>query len=147
MSDKNVDVRAFNRDAWNRQVAGGNEWTKPVDEKVIADARRGDWSIVLTPQIPVPADWFPPLEGAEVLCLASGGGQQGPILSAAGAKVTVYDNSPSQLAGDRSVAVRENLEIRTVEGDMRDLSVFPDSTFDLIFLHAARWLRSSGLFR
>ena len=133
MSDKDIDVRAFNRDAWNRQVGGGNEWTIPVDAKTIADARIGDWSIVLTPQIPVPADWFPPLPGAEVLCLASGGGQQGPVLSAAGAKVTVYDNSPSQLEVDRNVAERENLDIRTVEGDMRDLSLFDDATFDLIF--------------
>jgi len=31
-------------------------------------------------------------------CLASGGGQQGPVLAAAGAHVTVFDNSPRQLA-------------------------------------------------
>jgi SAM-dependent methyltransferase len=67
-----------------------------------------------------------------VLCLASGGGQQGPILAAAGANVTVFDNSPRQLEQDRLVAEREGLDLRTVEGDMRDLSPFPDETFDLI---------------
>jgi SAM-dependent methyltransferase len=87
---------------------------------------------VLTPTIPVPLDWFPPLKAAEVLCLASGGGQQGPVLAAAGANVTVFDNSPAQLAQDRLVAERDSLEITTVMGDMADLSTFHDGTFDLI---------------
>ena len=68
-----------------------------------------------------------------MLCLASGGGQQGPILAAAGANVTVFDNSPNQLAQDRLVADREGLTIETVLGDMADLSAFPDARFDLIF--------------
>jgi SAM-dependent methyltransferase len=67
-----------------------------------------------------------------VLCLASGGGQQGPILAAAGANVTVFDNSPRQLSQDRKVAERDGLALSTVEGDMRDLSVFPEASFDLI---------------
>ena len=39
----------------------------------------------------------------------------------------------SQQIADRLVADRENLEIKTVEGDMRDLSCFDSSSFDLIF--------------
>jgi SAM-dependent methyltransferase len=66
-----------------------------------------------------------------VLYLASGGGQQGPIF-AAGAIVTVFDNSPAQLAQDRLVADREGLVIETVQGDMADLRIFPDARFDLI---------------
>jgi SAM-dependent methyltransferase len=46
--------------------------------------------------------------------------------------VTVFDNSPRQLAQDRLVAERERLAIRTVEGDMADLSAFADASFDLI---------------
>ena len=80
----------------------------------------------------MPKDWFPPLQGASILCLASGGGQQGPILAVAGAQVTVFDNSPRQLEQDRFVAERDGLQLQTVEGDMRDLSVFPDESFDLI---------------
>lgn len=128
-----MDVRAYNRDAWNTQVAGGNRWTVPVGPDVVAAARRGEWSVVLTPAKPVPRDWFPPLAGLDVLCLASGGGQQGPVLAAAGANVTVFDNSPAQLARDREVAQRDGLTITTVEGDMRDLSAFPDASFGLIF--------------
>ena len=74
----------------------------------------------------------PPLAGADVLCLAAGGGQQGPILAAAGADVTVFDNSPRQLAQDRLVADRDGLAIRTIEGDMADLSAFADASFDLV---------------
>jgi SAM-dependent methyltransferase len=68
-----------------------------------------------------------------VLCLASGGGQQGPILAAAGASVVVLDQSPAQLGRDREVARREGLDLEAVEGDMRDLSRFAGGRFDLIF--------------
>ena len=125
-------MRSYNREAWVRQVEGGNPWTIPVSSEKVAAARKGNWEIFLTPTRPVPKDWFPPLRGASVLCLASGGGQQGPILAAAGAEVTVFDNSPRQLEQDRQVAERDGVHLRTVEGDMRDLSCFPDETFDLI---------------
>lgn len=127
-----MDVRDYNRDAWDRQVQRGNRWTVPVTPQEVAAARDGRWEIYLTPTKAVPRPWFPPLAGAEVLCLASGGGQQGPLLAAAGASVTVFDNSPQQLARDRMVAEREELPITTVEGDMRDLLVLEDAAFDLI---------------
>lgn len=126
------DLVSYNRQAWDRQVERGNRWTIPVGPEEVARARRGDWSIVLTPTKPVPAGWFPAMVGLDVLCLASGGGQQGPILAAAGANVTVFDNSPGQLARDRAVAEREGLEIATVQGDMADLGVFEAARFDLI---------------
>lgn len=130
----NFDVVAYNRAAWDREVKKGNEWTQPVGSEVIARARAGDWSVVLIGHKAVPRNWFPAeLVGAAVLCLASGGGQQGPVLSAAGAAVTVLDNSPLQLDRDREVATREGLAVRTVLGDMRDLSVFPDASFDVVF--------------
>lgn len=47
--------------------------------------------------------------------------------------MTVLDNSPKQLEQDRLVAERERLDIKTVEGDMRDLSAFADESFALIF--------------
>jgi SAM-dependent methyltransferase len=131
---ENFDPVAHNRAAWDREVGNDNEWTRPVGPDVIARARAGEWSVVLIGYEPVPRDWFPPvLAGASVLCLASGGGQQGPVLAAAGADVTVLDNSPRQLSRDEEVAARDGLAIRTVLGDMRDLSDFPDASFDLVF--------------
>ncbi len=155
-----MDVRAHNRRAWDAEVERGNRWTVPVGAETIAAARRGEWSVVLTPTRPVPREWFPPLPGLRVLGLASGGGQQGPILAAAGARVTVLDQSPRQLAQDRAVAERDGLELETVEGDMADLSRFAAGSFDLVFhpcangfvpevrpvwREAARVLRPGGL--
>ena len=128
-----MDIRAYNREAWNKEVEQGNPWTIPVKHEQIQQAREGNWSVVLTPTIPVPLNWFPDFKGKPVLCLASGGGQQGPILAAAGGLVTVLDNSPRQLEKDQFVAMRESLDVVTVEGDMRDLSMFPDNHFVLIF--------------
>lgn len=129
----NDAIRAYNRRAWDSEVERGNPWTLPVDAAAVAKARRGELYLLLTPSRPVPRDWYPPLDGASVLCLASGGGQQAPLLAAAGANVTLLDNSPQQLEQDRTVARREGVELQTVEGDMADLSAFADGTFDLIF--------------
>jgi SAM-dependent methyltransferase len=129
-----MDVRSYNREAWNREVEEGkNRWTQPVSPEIIENARRGDFNILLTENIPVPKRWFPPLQGADVLCLASGGGQQGPVLAAVGANVTVFDNSPAQLKQDQLVAEREALLLQTVEGDAANLSVFADESFVLVF--------------
>jgi ubiquinone/menaquinone biosynthesis C-methylase UbiE len=128
-----LDIRAYNQKAWNDQVDSGNPWTIPVSPEVIAAARRGDWSVLLTENKPVPREWFPPLQGLVLLALACGGGQQAPVFAAVGANVTVLDNSPRQLDRDRQVAEREGLKLTLVEGDMRDLSAFADGSFDFIF--------------
>jgi SAM-dependent methyltransferase len=47
--------------------------------------------------------------------------------------VTVFDNSPRQLAQDRFVAERESLTLITIEGDASDLRMFADESFDMVF--------------
>jgi SAM-dependent methyltransferase len=128
-----MDILKHNKSVWNQRVSEGNQWTIPFDHERIEAARTGKFEILLTPQKPVPREWFPPLVGANVLGLASAGGQQCPILAAAGARVTLIDNSPAQLAQDRLVADREGLDIAAIEGDMADLSMFKPNSFDLIF--------------
>ena len=54
-----MDIRAYNRHAWDRNVEMGNRWTVPVEPEVTAAAARGEWSLVLTPSKPVPRAWFP----------------------------------------------------------------------------------------
>jgi len=127
-----MDIRKYNRTAWNIEVKKGNRWTIPVSKEIITEAKKGNWQIMVTPTKSVPKEWLPDLEGFDVLCLASGGGQQGPVLAAIGSSVTVLDNSPEQLKQDRFVADRDSLSLNTVEGDMADLSMFTDSSFDLI---------------
>lgn len=132
-SPREDDLAAHNRSAWNRQAQGGSRWSVPVDAAAIARARRGDWSVVLTPTRPVPREWFGDLAGRDVLCLASGGGQQAPILAAAGARVTSYDLADEQLARDRLVADRDGLDVTCIRGDMRNLAALADASFDLVF--------------
>ena len=91
------EVFRNNQAGWDRRVEEQDVWTRPVSPDEVARARRGDWAVVLTPHIPVPRDWFGDIQGRDILCLASGGGQQGPILAAAGARVTVFDASARQL--------------------------------------------------
>ncbi len=127
------DFVKYNSNAWDNEVKNGNPWTKPVSSEIIESARKGEWSIVLTPTIKVPKEWFgSDITDKNILCLASGGGQQGPVLAAAGANVTVFDNSIEQLKSEEFVAKRDGLNIKTVQGDMRDLSCFNDQVFDLI---------------
>src|SRR5512145_1555735 len=100
-----MDIRAYNREKWNQQVESGNPWTIPVGPEVIAAARQGQFSLLLTETKPVPRAWFPAsFSGLDILGLACGGGQQGPVFAALGANVTIFDNSPRQLERDREVA-------------------------------------------
>ncbi len=128
-----MDVISHNREAWNRESREGSPWCTPVGAEAIAAARSGALSVVLTPSRPVPSEWLGDVRGRRVLCLASGGGQQAPLLAAAGAQVTSFDLSDEQLRKDREVADRNGLSLACVQGDMADLSIFPDASFDLVF--------------
>lgn len=124
-TDKNAEII----DRW---VEEGWEWGTPITHEQFEAAKRGEWSIVLTPVKPVPRAWFGDLRGKNVLGLACGGGQQMPILSGCGAICTVMDYSPRQLQTEREVAEREGYEIHTVRADMTKPFPFADNAFDLI---------------
>ena len=128
-----MDIVKHNKSAWDNYVDKKDRWTIPVKEEELQNVRNGNWGIVLTPNKPVPKEWFPTLSGLKVLGLASGGGQQGPILATLGADVTIFDNSEKQLQQDKILSDKFNLDIKTVQGDMKDLTVFADNSFDLIF--------------
>ena len=80
-----------------------------------------------------PAGWFPWRRLRTVLCLAAGGGQQGPLFASLGYEVTVVDLSPEQLDRDRATARRHGLKLDCVEADMQDLSALPRGSFDLVY--------------
>ena len=104
-----------------------------ISHEAFLAAKNGALNIVPAGVRPVPRDWFPDLAGLDLLALASGGGQQGPVFAAHGARVTVTDVSASQLASERMVAEREGYDIRVVEADMSQPFPFGDASFDLIF--------------
>lgn len=129
-----MNIQNYNSLAWDKEAEKGDQWTRAVDSEIIGNARQGIWEVVLTPTKNVPKDWFPAdLSGVDLLCLASGGGQQAPIFAAAGANVTSFDNSAKQLEQDRFVAERDDLKITLEKGDTADLSRFTDESFDFIF--------------
>lgn len=151
------DVNARVIGGWIKE---GWEWGTPIDHETYLRALEGDWQLLLTPTKPVPQAWFPPLRGAEVLGLASGGGQQMPILTAAGASCTVLDYTPAQLESERLVAEREGYYLDVVQADMTKPLPFEDDYFDLvvnpvslcyvreiqsIFYEVARVLRPGGV--
>lgn len=128
-----MDVTKHNSDAWDKKVDEGSRYTQQVSSETIRKSRAGQWEISVTTEKSVPRNWFPKvLDGLNVLCLASGGGQQAPVLAAAGANVTVTDISQKQLEQDENVAKRDGLTLRTVQGDMSDLSDFEDEYFDIV---------------
>ncbi|MHC1772310.1 MAG: class I SAM-dependent methyltransferase [Flexilinea sp.] len=123
----------FNAQTWDRWADEGNEWSIPITHEKYQSARSGDWDVVLTPCRPVPHSWFLPFENIKILGLASGGGQQIPIFTALGAKVTIFDLSNRQLRTEKLVAEREEYSIGMVKGDMTKPLPFRDDSFDLIF--------------
>jgi len=122
---------------WDREVKAGCGYTVPALEltrELIEDyiAGRRD-------ELPGIGDSMDPrhllagVEGRDVLCLASGGGQQSAVFGLLGANVTVLDLCEGQLRGDRAAADHHGYELRTVKGDACDLSPFPNAAFDLVY--------------
>lgn len=127
-----IDVLTHNEAAWDQQALLQHDWSKPVSAQLIAAAKEGQWDIHITKK-PIPENWLPKnIQGKDILCLASAGGQQAPILAAAGANVTVFDISEKQLEQDRFVAKRDHLTLKTIQGDMCQLKGVSDSSFDYI---------------
>ena len=132
MEYKNCYTKA-NSKSWDSWVDGGIEWGVPITHEEYVKAQNGEWGVYLTPTKLVPKDWFFPFDGAKLLGLASGGGQQMPIFSALGAKCTVFDYSKKQLETEEMVSERENYKINIVKGDMTKKLPFEDNSFDMIF--------------
>ena len=128
--DKYTDINAKVVDHW---VGKEWKWGIPITHEDYVKAQNGDWHVVLTPIKPVPKFWFPDLKGKKLLGLASGGGQQMPLFTAAGASCTVLDYSEKQLESERMVAAREKYDIEIVRADMTKKFPFEDSSFDIIF--------------
>src|SRR5438874_1944291 len=75
------------------------------------------------------------LRGMRVLSLAGGGGWDPILFAELGAETTLFDLSPKQLATVRALAKERGTKLRVVQGDMRDLSRFKRSEFDLVYHH------------
>jgi SAM-dependent methyltransferase len=134
--DNYTDINARTIDKW---ADAGWEWGIPISHEEYVNAKNGKWDVLLTPIKSVPHDWFAPfienerLDGAKLLGLACGGGQQMPVFSALGADCTVLDYSDRQLDREREVSAREGYHIDIVKADMTKRLPFEDESFDVIF--------------
>jgi ubiquinone/menaquinone biosynthesis C-methylase UbiE len=132
MTQQDFNIVQHNAAAWDEQARAQHVWSQPVTADIIAAAKAGQWQVHITKQA-LSEQWLPKnIKGKDILCLASAGGQQAPVLAAAGANVTVVDISEQQLAQDCYVAKRDDLALTTLQADMADLSAIADGSFDYI---------------
>ena len=113
-------------------VLNNVDWTASATKEELDAARDGRLVLRFWDR-EVPSEWLKDIRGKRVLCLAGAGGLQAPLFACAGAKVTVIDISAGMLEKDQEIAARENLPIEIVKGNICDLSMFADESFDLIF--------------
>lgn len=114
-------VHEHNRRAWDARALARDRFTRPAPDDYLSD--HGAM---------LDTAWLGDVRGRRVLCLAAGGGRQGPMFAAAGALVTVVDISAEMLALDRQVAAERALDLRVVETSMDQLSMFPPASFDIV---------------
>jgi len=146
------ELAKYNKERWEELAQANVEYSRPFLELDDHSAR----AVVDAQEI------MGEVAGKEVLCLASGGGQQSAAFGLLGARVTVFDLAETQLERDRIAAAHYKLDITTVQGDMRDLSGFAEASFDMVwqafsinfvpdvrpvFREVRRALRPGGLYR
>lgn len=165
MSDYD-DIARRNRKFWDIEAGKKRLYTKPwldLDREMVQAFAEG-----AIDSLPEPYAYIYPqcilenVAGKDILCLASGGGQQSAIFGLLGAKLTVLDLSEEQLKTDSQTAEHYGYKITVVQDDMRDLSFFADESFDLVYQaislcfvpevrevyrEVARILRPEGLYR
>ncbi len=117
------EIAQYNQARWKALVKADALFTRPklnldadlARQMIDSDGKLGD------------------VAGKKVLCLAGGGGQQSAAFALLGASVTVFDLSDEQLEQDKKVAEHYGFEIKTVQGDMRNLSPFEKTSFDIVY--------------
>ena len=117
------EINRTNRQRWNALASANVEWSQPFLDFTPEKAAKYIYRY----------DIIKDVAGKKVLCLASGGGQDSVAFGILGADVTVVDLSDVQLGRDRQAAEHHGLQVRAIQGDMRDLSVFPANTFDVVW--------------
>lgn len=151
-SDFQDDYLAHNQAAWDELASTGHILARPAEDQLFANPLRC---------VDGPGWLGDSIRGWNVLCLASGGGRQGPLYAAAGARVTVVDISGGMLQLDRAVAAERKLDLETVQTSMDRLQMFRRGMFDLVihpvstcyvpeiaivYREVARVLRMGGLY-
>lgn len=117
------NINKTNRERWNALARANVEYSQPFLDFNRQQAAKDVYRHGVLQNV----------AGKQVLCLASGGGQDSIAFGLLGANVTVLDLSDVQLERDRQGAAHHGLAVTTIQGDMRDLSIFPAGTFDVVW--------------
>lgn len=117
------DLAQYNQERWEALAAANVVFSQPWLDLSPDTARA----------LVDPAGLLGDLTGKDVLCLASGGGQQSVAFALLGANVTIVDLAPTQLQRDQAAAAHYGLAIRTLQADMRDLSALEANNFDVVW--------------
>lgn len=164
------DIARRNQAFWRKMATDkgreSNRYTRPwpdLEVELLQAYIRGDVNVLPEPYTYIyPASVLAQVRDKEVLCLAASGGQQSVVFGLLGARVTVFDLTGEQLETDREMARHHGYDIKTIQGDMRDLSGLEAGTYDLVY-HAvsvcfvpdlrevyrqvARVIRPGGIYR
>jgi 2-polyprenyl-3-methyl-5-hydroxy-6-metoxy-1,4-benzoquinol methylase len=117
------DIAKYNQARWKALVEADALFTRP---KLNLDH-------ISAKELVDPHNRFGEIKDKNVLCLASGGGQQSAAFALLGANVTVFDISTEQLERDEEIGIHYGIDIKIAQGDMRDLSVFEQDSFDIVY--------------
>ena len=136
MTDRD-EVAVANRAHWEQEVARKQGFTVPwldLDGETVRRYAAGKLDLVPDSLfLMYPISVLQNLAGKEVLCLASGGGQQTAVFGLLGAQVTSVDITEGQLSGDRVAAAYYGYAVDTIRADMRDFATSVDGEFDVVF--------------
>ena len=117
------EIARYNKERWEELAQNRIMYSQPALQLDLPSAR----------EMVDPYGIMGDVSGRDVLCLAGGGGQQSAAFGLLGAQVTVLDLTETQLARDREAAAHYGLQVRTIQGDMRNLSVFGERAFDVVW--------------
>jgi len=117
------DVSSSNQGKWDELARRGVLYSRPLLDLNVESAR--EWLD--------PYDMLGDVRGKQVLCLGGGGGKQSAAFGCLGAQVHVLDVSSEMLARDRMVAGHYGFMLELLQGDMRDLSVYENEAFHIVF--------------
>jgi len=143
--DTQDEIAAANQRLWDEEVEKKGGFTCPwldLDVDLIHRYVGGKLDPAPYPyHVIYPPELLGDVKGKDVLCLASGGGQQSAVFSLLGARVTVVDLCQGQLDGDRTAAKHYGYSIKTIQADMRDLTCLDADSFDLVHqLYSMSWV-------
>lgn len=117
------EISKANRARWNGLADANVEFSRPFLNYTVDEAEKHVYRHGIMKNV----------AGKKVLCLASGGGQDSVAFGLLGADVTVLDLSDVQLERDQQAAIFHGLQTKTIQGDMRDLSVFAEDQFEIVW--------------